>query len=312
MDSAASPNDRLRIGVSACLWGDPVRHDGRSKRLDLLRSVWAPHVDLVTTCPEVEMGLGVPRATLHLAASDAGRPRLVRTSTGEDLGARADLMARARLRALTEAPVHGFVLKARSPSCGVGDAPVLDAGGEEVARSDGAFARALREAFPDLPVVTEDALERPAGREAFLARAEALHALEAVRDLRLRPAEFLRRFRLVIESRTAGASSGLSGLPHDALRRAVLAALARVPGWADHERALGDLLHDASARMERAQGEEAARAIAAFVAGEAPLLAPVEVLRRAVERHGLERHLGSLYLWPPQPRAREYSEIHAP
>jgi uncharacterized protein YbbK (DUF523 family) len=312
MPSAAPPTGRLRIGVSACLWGDPVRHDGRSKRVDLLRTAWAPHLDLVTTCPEVEMGLGVPRPPLHLEASEDGPPRLLRTATGEDLGGRAELMARARLRALREAPVAGFVLKARSPSCGVGDAPVLDGDSREVARSDGAFARALRAAFPDLPVVTEAALERPAGREAFLARVEAYGALEAVRDLGLRPAEFLRRWRLVVESREAGAATGLSGLPHDALRREVLGALARVPGWADHERTLQALLHDASSRVPREEAEEAARAIAAFVAGEAPLLAPVEVLRRAVERHGLERHRGSAYLWPPEPRAREYGEIHAP
>ena len=64
-------DDRLRIGVSACLLGREVRYDGRHKRDALLLEELAPLVTFVPVCPELEVGMGVPREPVQ---QEHGRP----------------------------------------------------------------------------------------------------------------------------------------------------------------------------------------------------------------------------------------------
>ena len=55
-----------RVGVSACLLGDPVRYDGGHKRHAWLVDEFGREMEWVPVCPEVEIGLGVPRETIDL------------------------------------------------------------------------------------------------------------------------------------------------------------------------------------------------------------------------------------------------------
>ena len=76
-----------RVGISACLLGERVRWDGRDKRDRFLVDALGPFVEWIPVCPEVEIGLGVPRDPIRLAG-DARAPRLVVERTGEDLTTR--------------------------------------------------------------------------------------------------------------------------------------------------------------------------------------------------------------------------------
>jgi uncharacterized protein YbbK (DUF523 family) len=108
---------KIRLGVSACLLGQEVRYDGGHKRDRFLIDTLGPFVEWVPVCPEVEIGLGVPRDTIRLVG-DAAAPRLVVEKTGDDLTARMQRYARARTRELESLDLHGYVLKRGSPSCG--------------------------------------------------------------------------------------------------------------------------------------------------------------------------------------------------
>src|SRR6266545_3626933 len=74
---------RLRIGISSCLLGDEVRFDGGHKRDHFLTQVLAPYVEWIRVCPEVEVGMGVPRETLRLVRIN-GDTRMITTRTGID------------------------------------------------------------------------------------------------------------------------------------------------------------------------------------------------------------------------------------
>jgi uncharacterized protein YbbK (DUF523 family) len=149
----------IRIGLSACLLGEPVRYDGGHKRDATLLDTLGPHVTWVPVCPEVELGLGVPRPPMHLGG-EAAAPRLVVTATGEDVTARMEAWAAHRLAELRALDLHGYVFKSCSPSC------CLLAGG--------LFAAAFTRAFPGLPVEEETRLADPRVCTAFLERARAL------------------------------------------------------------------------------------------------------------------------------------------
>jgi len=162
---------RVRVGVSACLLGQRVRYDGGHK---LDRRVAGPLGRLfewVPVCPEVELGLGVPRETLRLEG-DRRRPRLVLERARRDITSSMSAWSRRRLEQLDRLDLCGYVLKSRSPSCGLRSVPVHRTGrpGAPEGRATGVFARALLKRFPRLPVEEEDALHDRERRERFVHR----------------------------------------------------------------------------------------------------------------------------------------------
>lgn len=169
----------LKIGISSCLLGERVRYDGEHKRALWLEAL-ASRVAWVPVCPEVEVGMGVPREPVRLIRSGGGT-RMVAVHTGVDHTASMRAWAADRIDALTREGICGYVLKKDSPSCGLTSVKVFDR--DAVARQDGRglFAEALVERMPGLPVVEEDTLADAAARAAFVARCEAFR--DAARPL---------------------------------------------------------------------------------------------------------------------------------
>jgi len=162
---------RIRVGISACLLGREVRYDGGHKRDRSILATLGRRFELVPVCPEVEIGLGVPREPLRLEGK-GDAPRLVFRSSRLDVTRRMNGWARRRVRELGTADLRGFVLKSRSPSCGLARVPLHRAGrgGAPSLRGRGLFASALVERFPSLPVVEELQLHDRAARQDFVRR----------------------------------------------------------------------------------------------------------------------------------------------
>src|SRR5437870_10585264 len=116
--SSSRPTAPLRLGISACLLGQAVRYDGGHKRDPFLAEVLGRHVEWVPVCPEVELGLGVPREPIRLEG-DPARPRLVAPGSGRDLTESMARLARRRCAELSRLDLSGYVLKTGSPSCGM-------------------------------------------------------------------------------------------------------------------------------------------------------------------------------------------------
>ena len=117
-------SDRPRVGISACLLGEPVRYDAGHKRDAWLVDALGPQVEWVPVCPEVEAGFGTPRETMQLVRADGGGIALMTTASARDV---TDMMRRytdRRIDELARADLDGHVLKAESPSCGIEDVPV--------------------------------------------------------------------------------------------------------------------------------------------------------------------------------------------
>ena len=175
------PWPRPRLVVSACLGFAAVRYSGELIP-DKVVAAMKAHVDFVPVCPEVEIGLGVPRPTVRLVRGEGG-PRMVQPRTGEDLTERMAGFSRAFLASLGE--VEGFILKNRSPTCAIKDAKVYaypDQGGA-VGHGPGLFAKAVMEAFPLLPKEDEGRLTNARIRAQFFTRIFGLARLRRLRDL---------------------------------------------------------------------------------------------------------------------------------
>ena len=97
MNSAPFPkSDRpIRLGISSCLLGHEVRYDGGHRSNQNILEAFGPVVEWVPVCPEVEIGLGIPRPPIRLEGTP-GSPRLILPSTGSDLTERMDAFAREK------------------------------------------------------------------------------------------------------------------------------------------------------------------------------------------------------------------------
>ncbi|MBK8167409.1 MAG: DUF523 domain-containing protein [bacterium] len=157
-----------RVAVSACLLGQPVRYDGQLKACVMVCDELARAAELVPLCPETGAGMPVPREPVDLYGTPAA-PRMLGTHTGQDWTERVEAWIEAALDRCRDAGVAGFVLKARSPSCGVGTAARYTEPGAAPEPADGLLAAAIRRRFPQLPMVEDEGLDVP----AFLAQVVA-------------------------------------------------------------------------------------------------------------------------------------------
>ena len=162
-----------RVGISRCLLGEDVRYDG-TNRLSAAVAEITPLVEWVAVCPEVEVGMGIPREPIQLVRRPDGvrsgseSVRLKGVQSGEDWTDRMARWAAARAADLIAAGISGFVLKGRSPSCGPAEVLVHDAVGTAASNGRGLFAEALAATMPGLPMIDEEALDDRQARERFL------------------------------------------------------------------------------------------------------------------------------------------------
>lgn len=158
---------KLNIGISSCLLGENVRFDSGHKKNAYITSVLADYFEFRPFCPEVSIGLGIPRETIRLVDID-DNVRCVGSKT-TDLDVTDQLHESAEKQKNWHQELCGYILKKDSPSCGMervkvykGDAPTR--------RGVGLYAQRLMQNFPNLPVEEEGRLEDARLRENFIQR----------------------------------------------------------------------------------------------------------------------------------------------
>jgi uncharacterized protein YbgA (DUF1722 family)/uncharacterized protein YbbK (DUF523 family) len=161
--------EKIRLGISTCLMGEPVRYDGGHKLDRFLTETLGQYVEYIPVCPEVECGLPVPRESMRLEG-DPDSPRLVASRSKQDMTDRMVQWARKRVVELERIGLFGFIFKSDSPSSGMERVSVYNERGIPVKRGVGMFARAFMEHFPLLPVEEEGRLHDPSLRENFIER----------------------------------------------------------------------------------------------------------------------------------------------
>ncbi|HIE0649254.1 TPA: YbgA family protein [Serratia marcescens] len=169
------------IGISGCLTGAAVRFDGGHKRTEFVMDRLAQWVTFRPVCPEMAIGLSVPRPALRLVQTAAGeiRMRLSHTPHEDVTGKMADF-CEGYLTGLGE--LSGFIVCAKSPSCGMERVRLYDEKGNRGRKEGvGLFTAALMEKYPWLPVEEDGRLHDPILRENFVERVFALHALNTLR-----------------------------------------------------------------------------------------------------------------------------------
>jgi uncharacterized protein YbbK (DUF523 family) len=166
--------DEIRVGISACLLGEAVRYDGGHKLDRTLVETLAVRFTLVPLCPEVDIGMGVPREPIRLSRH-GDEIRLEGIESGTDYMERMLRYAAGQVARLQEIGLAGFVLKRDSPSCGAEGVEVYAEDGAATGTGRGLFAGVLISRCPGLPVAEEHTLRDPRLRDDFIERVIACH-----------------------------------------------------------------------------------------------------------------------------------------
>jgi uncharacterized protein YbbK (DUF523 family) len=145
----------IRIGVSACLLGEAVRYDGTDKHNTVVTEVLCQQFECVPVCPEMAIGLGSPRPAVRLVKTTRGIRALGRDDASIDVTNR--LVEYSNQFAFDD--LAGFVLKSRSPSCGVGSTPLFGSDLSEIALVNGLFAEAISCRDDEMPLIEDTDLE---------------------------------------------------------------------------------------------------------------------------------------------------------
>jgi uncharacterized protein YbgA (DUF1722 family)/uncharacterized protein YbbK (DUF523 family) len=305
----------VRIGISSCLLGDEVRFDGGHKRDAFLTQTLAPFVEWVRVCPEVEVGMGVPRETLRLI-NVAGDTRMITTRSAIDHTDSMRAYAARRTKELESTDLRGYVLKKDSPSCGMERVKVYDSAGNAPVRTGvGTYAVVLKARFPALPIEEEGRLQDPVLRENFIERVFAYDRLRALFDARwtlkgLIAFHTAHKMALLAHSTTAYQELGRLVATGKDFARAELRAryeqlfmrtLARPATAARHTNVLQHMAGHLKTLLDDGSKQELARCIDEYRLALVPLIVPLTLLRHHVRVHAVAYLAGQTYL-DPHPR----------
>lgn len=171
--------NKIPLGISACLLGAQVRFDGGHKRLTFAVDDLSPWVDFVPVCPEMAIGLPVPRPALRLIKQDDGVH--LRFSNGREGDLTLDMQAFARKQCDALEHLCGYIVCAKSPSCGMERVRVYEPDSNNNRKSGtGLFTAELQRRFPWLPVEEDGRLQDPVLKENFVERIYVLSALNSL------------------------------------------------------------------------------------------------------------------------------------
>jgi uncharacterized protein YbgA (DUF1722 family)/uncharacterized protein YbbK (DUF523 family) len=300
---------RPRIVISRCIEFDPCRYDG-SKIPSPVVAALKIHADCIPVCPEVEIGLGIPRATVRIVRID-GIDHLIQPATMRDVTQEMSDFAVTFLDSLPA--VDGFILKGGSPTSGTSNIRVYPSAERSMAieKTAGFFAREVLKRFSDLPIEDELRLNNARVRDHFLTGIFTLAAFRTVEEKGER--EDLARFhaanKFVLMAchqelmREMGRLVAARAKKEPAelffhYRHLLCAALAQVPRYTNN---INVLQHALGYFSNRVSGEEKAycfRLIGRYKEGHATLAEPRDLLRSWVIRFGEPALLNQTFFAP--------------
>lgn len=294
------PSDRrggkIRLGVSSCLLGQKVRFDGGHKHDCFLTGTFGKYFEWVPVCPEVAIGLGVPRPPIRLVGAPTS-PRVVGVKDATiDVTDRLAAYGKRQAHALGD--LSGYIFKSQSPSCGMERVKIHRAGGTPAANGRGIYADAFLSVQPWLPAEEEGRLSHPRWRENFIERVFVYHRWQELLSRGLtasRLVEFHAHQELVLMAHDAKAWRALGRLVtragrrrpqelgHDYIKQ-LMVALKRPATPARHAKVLRRLAGRLQTHLDATAKAELLESIHAYRRGVAPLAAPLTLLRHHFRR----------------------------
>ncbi len=305
--------DKIPLGVSQCLLGDPVRYDGGHKRNRYLTDVLGRYVEFLPVCPEMAIGLGVPRKPIRLIVTD-GQDR-IRGIENPDLDVTEALALEAEAAAKRMPDICGYVFMQNSPSCGVFGLKRYTAAGNSIdSRGQGAYAKRFSELMPLVPLEEAGRLTDAGLRENFITRVFTLHDWR--KNLEQNPTpkkliEFYSRYKYQVMAHHVPSYfsigkflANLTAKPIEDINqefiRLLMAALSRPASRKGNTNALMHLRGYLKAHITSLEKAELGNLIESYSKGMVPLIVPLTLLKHHLMTLD-NPYLKNQTFWSPHP-----------
>ena len=309
-----SLRNKPALGTSACLLGEAVRFDAGHKHDRWITGTLSQYFDLVSICPEVAIGLGIPRPPIQLK----GAVHSIRVvgSRDPDLDVTDDLRRYGTKMAIQMDAISGYIFKSKSPSCGLERVRLLPEGGGAPSRDGvGQYAAAFTAAQPLLPVEEEGRLNDPVLRDNFIERVFCFYRWQKLQDQGITPArliDFHSCHKLLVLSHGVVPYRALGRLvadtgKHDIYKIAneyiqrLMRALKRKATRRSHANVLQHLQGYLKRALDRSDRQELVEVIDHYRLGRVPLVVPMTLLRHHFRRHPDRYITRQIYLNPHPP-----------
>lgn len=300
--------ERIKIGISACVLGEEVRYDGSHKLSVLCKEELGRLMDFVPVCPEVGIGMGVPRKPIRLVG-EAAAPRAVGVENpGLDVSEALREFGRRKAKELQD--LSGYIFIRNSPSCGLFGVKVLGRDGIVREEGRGLFAEQFTRRHPLLPAEEAHRLEEEALRESFMTRALATHDWRRLGEQGLSVAAltgFQARYKYSLMARAPRPELGRllaerGTLGTEELAGRYFAGLMRVlekpASRGGHANVLMHLQGYLRPHLDAAQKRILGEAIEDYRRGGLALAVPRGLLAEHFLRHPHPHVMRQAYLWP--------------
>jgi uncharacterized protein YbgA (DUF1722 family)/uncharacterized protein YbbK (DUF523 family) len=314
-------SNKPAVGIGACLVGHKVRYNGEAKRKHQHLESIGEHVEFSSFCPEMAIGMGVPREPVRLVG-ELEALRLTDSATqSEDYSAPMQAYARDVLDRNPD--MAGYVLVKGSPSCGFERVKRYNEKGNVVLNDAvGLFTAELEKLDPLLPLEEDGRIHDPSLRENFVSR---VFVYRDWKEFRIEPlsyhrlTDFWARHKYLLMSRDVGACKTIGrllanngsvsaeevanqfitllmeGLKCVATRRTHTNVLRHIRGYLKR-----DLGHEDRQEMDSL--------ITQYSSGQVPLVVPITLLKHHFKHHfsGYIERQAYMQPYPEQLSLRNY------
>jgi uncharacterized protein YbgA (DUF1722 family)/uncharacterized protein YbbK (DUF523 family) len=304
------PQGPLKVYVSECLVGGEVRHDGGHKRSSMPEQMFQELFDFVPVCPEVGIGLGVPREPIRLVG-DVATPRAVGVRSADlDVTDRLESFARIQNQFLDD--VDGYVFMKNSPSCGLFRVKVYRAtDGIPLAEGRGVYASGISRLRPNLPIEESGRLFDPVLRENFVTRTFVHAHWRALLRFGLSAKSliaFHSVYKYLVMAHSISGYKTLGRLLSDLSTNledvaseyfeGLMVSLGKPAMPGGHANVMSHLQGYVKNSLTGRSRAELANLIEQYRRGEVPLLAPLSLLKHHLGEHDAGYAINQLYLQP--------------
>lgn len=314
-----------KIGVSACLLGHQVRYDGGHKHQRFLTETLSEYFDFMPICPEVDIGLGIPRPTIQIRQiNDQGDVRLINPRL-EDGDLTEAMQSYAADRVTDLGDLAGYILKKDSPSCGMERVPVvINDSGHRVREGVGFYAKALLNKWPLLPIEEEGRLNDASIRENFFERIYAMLRWRRIENPETNVAGFMAfhaQHKLLIMARgsahyedlgqlVAGTTKATLADHRDIYIQRFMGIMAKQPTRGRHVNVMQHILGYFKDKLDSDDKQELLKLFERYRQYEIPLITPLTLLRHHLRRHPDEYLMKQHYLDPYPESLALRSHLH--
>lgn len=306
-------NRNIRIASSSCLLGQEVRYDGAHKLNAYMTKTLSEYFEFVPFCPEVAIGLGIPRKPIHLVRRERGIRAVGIDDPEFDVTDRLVAYGKEVVKKLEG--VSGYIFKKASPSCGIKRVKVYYEAGDPVDSGAGIFADTVMRLLPELPVEEEGRLMDPALRENFIERVFVYSRWQELMEQGLSAAslvDFHSRHKFAILAhdeaayRALGsvvANVGKSDIDSVASRyiAMLMAALNRMATPKTHANVLMHIMGFVKQHLDSADKAELLDVIDAYRLEQVPLIVPITLIKHYLRRYP-NPYMDRQYYLNPHPK----------